>query len=247
MSVQLNFVIPGWYKYRHNNGDSIQTIRVLGEGDRGPNYFKLMDGNEMRESEILDDWEYMPTAITQDVHKENFNLGNLESIHKHQDNIHKEITIDKSIISEPKHEELIVSNHTTINHSKQIKKISDEEIFVNQLLKQISVSKNKEQFGEVQFKSTFEIPIQFNFNYDLTKLKQILHLIDDKSQIDLFIQKIISNDLIDIQQKINESIKNFLLNDDKSPEDLVRPNQLNQSKPRHLQSNIQVSDYLSNF
>ena len=66
--------------------------------------------------------------------------------------------------------------------------LSEDEIFVNQLLKQISSENDLEKFGQVKFKTTFDIPIKFNFDYDLTKLKNLIKIMNiDKMKLDLII------------------------------------------------------------
>lgn len=208
MSIELAFVIPGWYKYKHTSDDVIQTIRVLGEGER-PNYFKLMDGKEMHESEILNNWIFMQTAPNEIPLGESFQLGEL--------NIKNEIIIDNEIIEENIIEENIKNNFIPEIINKNIQKdksLSIEEIFVNELLNQISVDKDIENFGEKQFKNNFIIPIEFNFKYDLNKLKKILSIINtDDKKINLFVEKIISNDINSIKNIINKSVKNFLLSE----------------------------------
>lgn len=208
MSIELAFVIPGWYKYKHTSDDVIQTIRVLGEGEI-PNYFKLMDGKEMHESEILNNWIFMQTAPNEIPLGESFQLGEL--------NIKNEIIIDNEIIEENIIEENIKNNFIPEIINKNIQKdksLSIEEIFVNELLNQISVDKDIENFGEKQFKNNFIIPIEFNFKYDLNKLKKILSIINtDDKKINLFVEKIISNDINSIKNIINKSVKNFLLSE----------------------------------
>ena len=206
MSVELAFVIPGWYKYNHTSDDVIQTIRVLGEGEKS-NYFKLMDGREFHESEILNNWTYMYTSSDGISTSESFQLGdlNIESP-KYEENIES-----------PKYEENIESPKIILSEEniESPKIISSEEIFVNELLNQISINKDIENFGEQQFKNNFIIPIEFNFNYDLNKLKKILSIINtDDKKINLFVEKIISNDINSIKNIINKSVKNFLLNND---------------------------------
>lgn len=223
---QLAFVIPGWYKNRHTSGDVTQTIRVIGGGDKGNDYFKLMDGTEMHEHQILDDWIYMPTAMNQDSNDELFVLGDFSEQQKIEPE--PQIELNKKIYEQPNtnFNPQKVNKENFIDYSEETKRIlvensklqkiiettpiiniSEEEIFIDQLLKQISDN-------QIAKNTSFEIPIQFHFKYDLNKLKQILTIIgpDDK-KINLLVNKIILNDLDDIQLKITESIKNFLIKD----------------------------------
>lgn len=259
MGSQLAFVIPGWYKYKHNTGDTTQTIRVMGGGDRGNDYFALMDGREMHEHEILDSWEYMPTAMSQDGNEERFAMGDLttnkntvdqvtiydeinnsnnnqESFIDYQEEVKRQIVEKSKDIQNISQSEFIQVNKAII--------ISDEEIFIDQLLKQISGERDKENKGAVQFKETFEIPIKFNFKYDLNKLRQILLLINsDEKKINLLVEKIISNDLNDIKNKINEAVKGFLLNDANTIKQITHEKEI-QPNVVNVSPKIDLSKYL---
>ena len=243
MSLELAFVLPGWYKYKHTSDETIQTIRVLGEGEK-PNYFKLMDGKEIHESEILNNWFYMPTSPDGISNSESFQLGDLSNINIENENnfIENENENENNFI-ENKNKFIESKNKFIENFEKNIQKdkiISTEEIFVNELLNQISVNKDIENFGEKQFKNNFIIPIEFNFNYDLNKLKKILSIINtNDKKINLFVEKIISNDINSIKKIINDSVKNFLLNNENEIE--------NQNQ---IQNQIQINNtknYLNNI
>lgn len=205
----LAFVIPGWYKTKNATGDVVQTIRVIGGGDKGNNYFALMDGTEMHENQILDEYEYMPTAMNQDGNFEAFDLGNLDDLNIESKPIHEEIQntpIQPKTEIHPIHKEI---QNKPIQYSEpvQVKYISEDEIFINQLLKQLNIVENND---------TVNINFKLNFKYDINKLKQIIKFIDnDNNKINLFIDKLISEDIENIKIKINDSIKNFLLMDDK--------------------------------
>lgn len=223
--MELNFVIPGWYKNKYSNSDTIQTIRVIKGGDKSPNHFLLSDGREMHENEILDSWEYMPTSINEDGFQENFKIGDIENNNQVNETKEFEIPIGNEEINNKIYNlpfiltknktEIIDSEVPNIEvHSKFVTN-NPEEIFVNQLLKKLSSEQQLENKGEIQFKSTFDIPIKFTFNYDLNKLRKILKLIDINTiDLDLFVNKIISNDLNDINNKINEAIKSFILSEE---------------------------------
>lgn len=258
MSLELMFVIPGWYKTKYNSGDTVQTIRVLGGGTRSNSHFKLMDGREMTESEILENYEYMPTSPTEESSVLPINFGNID-----EPIVIEEEPVEEVFIYEPEKPQNIVSKvnknfdelsnsiNTQIHQEPRIiyqkEEINEDEIFVNTLLKQISSEKNKEQFGEVQFKSSFNIPIQFDFKYDLTKLKQILILLNsDDSKIDLFIGKIIETDFNDINQKIKQSIKSFLLNDNETNNKKIYEEKIQDDTKQHSSQSF-TSNYLNNI
>jgi hypothetical protein len=238
MSLELAFVLPGWYKYKHTSDETIQTIRVLGEGEK-PNYFKLMDGKEIHESEILNNWVYMPTSPDGISNSESFQLGDLTNITNENNFIENENENENNFIEIEN--EIIVNKNIEKNIQKD-KIISTEEIFVNELLNQISVNKDIEIFGEKQFKNNFIIPIEFNFNYDLNKLKKILSIINtNDKKINLFVDKIISNDINSIKKIINDSVKNFLINNEDENEN---------EKQNQNQNQIQINNtknYLNNI
>ena len=234
MSLELAFVLPGWYKYKHTSDETIQTIRVLGEGEK-PNYFKLMDGKEIHESEILNNWIYMPTSPDEISKSESFQLGDLTNITIENNFIENENENENNFIEIEN--EIIVNKNIEKNIQKD-KIISTEEIFVNELLNQISVNKDIENFGEKQFKNNFIIPIEFNFNYDLNKLKKILSIINtNDKKINLFVEKIISNDINSIKKIINESVKNFLLNNENENEK-QNQNQIQINNTKNYLNNI---------
>lgn len=244
--MQLVFVIPGWYK-QESFGDSIQTIKVLCEGSK-PNVFKLLDGREMSEYEILNNWEYMPTSPTESGIEEKFDLGNLEETNN--ENVSSDNFDEKTIQyeeSQIKKAPYIIQPPPPLNYNEsadiptqkiknKFHQLSEDEIFVNQLLKQISSENDLEKFGQVKFKTTFDIPIKFNFDYDLTKLKNLIKIMNiDKMKLDLIIEKIISNNSENVLQLLRESIKNHLLTED----EII-------NKPINIEDN-KINKYLKDF
>ena len=103
-------------------------------------------------------------------------------------------------------------------------------------MKQISSENDLEKFGQVKFKTTFDIPIKFNFDYDLTKLKNLIKIMNiDKMKLGLIIEKIISNNSENVLQLLRESIKNHLLTED----EII-------NKPINIEDN-KINKYLKDF
>lgn len=248
--MELNFVIPGWYKSKHNTGDTVQTIRVLRGGDKGPNHFLLMDGREMHENEILDNWEYMSTSIDEfGPPQENFRIGDIETPNEIQEELpHYEqeeiFEYNREVVTTYSGEQPInVLPEKIYNQPKTVEK-NPEEIFVDQLLKKIS--SEQQSNGEI----SFDIPIKFTFKYDLNKLKKILNLIDiDSINLDMFVNKIISNDSVDINSKINHSIKEFLLKEEtKIIREPVKTEEIKKERIQKIEDKlINTSNYLNNM
>ena len=226
--MNLPFVIPGHYEYIHSSSDSKQIIRVLGEGNK-KNYFKLADGRELSETEILDNYIYLNT-----VSSENGPILGLPNFGEISDEIPKISTNEevskntfvyeplKKIQNEPEFEksfeldklELAQKNVGNNSILKPVK--SEEDIFIDTILSKISKENDLAKYGEIQFKSSFEIPIKFEFIYDLNKLRQILHIFGTENiNIRKFIERILKNDTDNIQEKIASAIMEFLLEEQK--------------------------------
>lgn len=219
--MQLPFVIPGHYEYIHSSSDSKQIIRVLGEGVK-KNYFKLGDGRELAETEILDNYFFLNTASSENQESNIVDLGDINFDNENETEIEENIEPEetKFIYTPPSQVKNLTVREIVQTQQPTIFQKSEEDIFIETILSKISKENDIEKYGEVQFKSTFEIPIKFEFKYDIEKLRQILKIFgSDKLNMNKFISKILTNDE-NINIKINEALLKYLM-EEKAP--LVKP------------------------
>lgn len=218
--MELLFVIPGWYQSNATlNSEKKEVIRVLGGSEKRRDMFLLADGREMHENEILYSYTFMNTAPDEN-NTTIFNQVDFGDLPTELDlenetpvieNIKNDIPSFEPVV-QTQNDVYIIENknikndkHTSepTNQLKTEPKLSEEDIFVNQLLNNLKLP----DYNPI----SLDIPVSFTFNYDLDKLKTIFHTMGtDVKTKHKFIDKILDNNISNIHTIIKQAILEYL-------------------------------------
>lgn len=218
--MELLFVIPGWYQSNATlNSEKKEVIRVLGGSEKRRDMFLLADGREMHENEILYSYTFMNTAPDENnttiFNQVDFGDLPTELDLENETPVIENIKNDRETfepVAQTQNDVYIIENknikndkHTSepTNQLKSEPKLSEEDIFVNQLLNNLKLP----DYNPI----SLDIPVSFTFNYDLDKLKTIFHTMGtDVKTKHKFIDKILDNNISNIHTIIKQAILEYL-------------------------------------